>query len=64
MLDAIDPFADTTMDRAQMACLLIDIEAALSKAKHSPERHGLRRLPLLAERCRDDAELVLVFIGD
>jgi hypothetical protein len=62
-LSAIDLYAETIWHSSSMPALLADIEAALPVAKDGPERRGLLRFQVLAERCRDD-DLALAFVGD
>lgn len=60
----VDPYGVTTLGSAAMPALLADISAALAEAKPGAETRGLLRLRGLAERCRDDSDLRLVFLGD
>lgn len=62
-LSAIDLYAETIWHSSSMSALLADIEEALPVAKDGPERRGLLRLQVLAERCRND-DLALAFVGD
>jgi hypothetical protein len=64
VLSTIDPYTDTTWDRATMPALMNDIAVALDEARSGSERRGLLRLQVFAERCRDHRDLLLVFLGD
>jgi hypothetical protein len=63
-LAQIDPYAEETWDRNAMPGLLIDLTRALEDARPGPERRGLLRLRVVAELCRDDADLMFAFVGD
>jgi hypothetical protein len=63
-LASIDLNAETIWQGPSVRALLEDIDRALLAAKDGAERRGLLRLRVLAERCRDDNDLALAFIGD
>jgi hypothetical protein len=64
LLQYVDPYGDTVFNTVQMADLLTDVERALSLSQEGPERRGLERLRVLAERCRDEVHLYVWFVGD
>lgn len=64
VLQSIDPYDDTYMPSGVMARLIADVVTALPLVNDGPERRGLLRLRVLAERCSRLPESSLVWIGD
>lgn len=66
LLHYIDPYGDAVFNHKQMPELLEDIAdlATATDQLNDAERHGLDRLRVMAERCREGPHLYLWFLGD
>lgn len=64
VLGKVDPHAETVLLPTAMDGLLADVDSALNRARPGPEERGLRRLQVLAARCRADVSSTLVFVSD
>ncbi len=67
LLRYVDPDGDTVFNTVQMVDLLSDVEDLGSSEGNrlKPiERRGLARLKVMAERCRDEPNLYVWFVGD
>ena len=60
----IDTENDTRVGGREATMLLAELDYLEAEANDGPERRGLARLRVMAERCRDDTRLALVFVGD
>ena len=64
ILESVDPLDETAMPSGVMARLVADIARALPMAHDGPEKRGLLRLRVLAERCSRIPGSALVWVGD
>jgi hypothetical protein len=64
VLHRVDLYGQTTLDRAEMAELLVDVERLIASGPRPIERRGLGRLRVMAEACRDGLGLQVEFQGD
>jgi hypothetical protein len=64
LLRHVDRYGDTVFNRSQMPDLLAEVERLTLSATQPATRHGLERLRVIAERCRDGTHLYVWFIGD
>ena len=60
----VDPYAETRVTGSDATALLGELDHLDNAAHGGPERRGLARLRVMAERCRDDDRLALLFVGD
>jgi hypothetical protein len=64
ILDRIDPIKDLELTPSEMPQLLEELVVAEAEVKNPAERSVLLELRALAEQCRNDPRLTLVFVGD
>ena len=64
MLNRIDPIKDLELTPSEMPQLLEDLAVAEAEVNSPAERSVLLGLRALAEQCRNDRRLILVFVGD
>lgn len=64
MLNRIDPFKDLGLTSADMPQFLEELSVVAAEATSREERGVVRKLRALAEQCRDDPGLILLFTGD
>lgn len=64
MLDRIDPFSDLELTPADMPQFLEELSVVAAEATSREELDVVRELRALAEQCRDDPGLILLFTGD
>ena len=64
MLDRIDPIKDLELTPSEMPQFLEELVVAEAEANSPEERGVVQELRVLAEQCRDDPRLTLLFIGD
>jgi hypothetical protein len=60
----VDPDRELRLTQEQSRSLIAEIAVLLDLSKAGPERRGVDRLRVLAERSSTDATLSLVFRGD
>jgi hypothetical protein len=60
----VDPYGDTVFNSRQMPSFLDELDRLARDARHGPEERGMRRIRVMAERCRDEPHLYLRFVGD
>jgi len=64
MLDRIDLYGGLELTPAEMPQFLTELDVLLGNAQNFGERDVIRAVRELAERCRDDEDTRLAFIGD
>jgi hypothetical protein len=60
----VDPYDEIRVTGPDATALLSELDYLDTTAHDGPERRGLARLRVMAERCRDDDRLALLFVGD
>jgi hypothetical protein len=60
----VDPHDETRVVGPDTTALLSELDHLGAAANDGPERRGLARLRVMAEHCRDDDRLALLFVGD
>ncbi|SCL51598.1 hypothetical protein GA0070606_1825 [Micromonospora citrea] len=64
LLDQVDPVGELVVPADRAPQLLTELRSLAEVARTSPETTHVRRLDLLARRCRQDREMEIRFEGD
>jgi hypothetical protein len=64
VLGSVEPYGSFEVGPDRMDDLLHDIALAATLDLGDVARRGLNRLRVMAERCRDESSLRIVFVGD
>jgi len=60
----IDPYGDTIFNRLQIPVFIEELNCLAGTAETKEEKHFLKELLKLAQKCRDEPHFYLRFIGD
>lgn len=60
----VDPYGDTTFNRAQSEALVAELERIRAKATAQREHELLDGIKRLAQRCQSEPHLYVKFYGD
>lgn len=64
LLRGIDPFGNTVFNHLQMNTFLEEWERIRDRARDEAQKAGWQKVKDMAEKCRDDRDLYLRFVGN
>ncbi len=64
LLCGIDPYGKTVFNHLQMAAFLDEWERTRERARDESQKKAWEKVKEMAQRCRDDRDLYLRFVGN
>jgi hypothetical protein len=64
VLGGIDPYGKTVFNHLQMEAFLEEWERARERARDESQKEAWEKVKEMAQRCRDDRDLYLRFVGN